>query len=233
MRPTRLAGIVWLLMAFCFVNAANAQGVEVAWTLQQPLSADDQRAILALAARVGIRNPAAAGDFTPVMPSRTISVAARPRVEGYRVTTDIVIVSQRAGNGGQPVPPGFTVHESGNWVVTQSARNPSRAELLRIRDGDWFIDVNLPSSISYDDAERVILALRRRTYVDVRQGRAGDITDINLNRITRFSRDDRMAELFPEVYAKTFHLYAYNYKWVGVRIHDGQVEFQGVSDWIN
>lgn len=224
--------VVRLILALSlFVATANAQSVEVNWTLQQPLSADDQRAILDLAARVGIRNPAKAGDIA-LMPSRTISVASLPRVEGYRVTTDVVIVSQRVGNGGQPVPPGFTVHESGNWVVVQSAWNPSRAELFRIRDGDWFIDVHFPSSISYDDAERVIHALRRRTYVDVRQGRAGDITDIDLNRITRFSRDDRMAELFPEVYGKTFSVFADNYKWVGVRIRDGQVEFQGVSDWV-
>ena len=232
MRATRLAGIVFFLVAFWFVNAADAQGVEVAWTLQQPLTADDQRAILDLAARVGIRNPGKAGDIA-LRPNRTISVASRPKVEGYRVTTDIVIVNQGVGNGGQPVPPGFTVHQSGNWVVMQSAWNPGRTELFRIRDGDWFIDVSFPSSLSYDDAERVIQALRRRTYVDVRQGRAGDITDIDLNRITWFSRDDRMAELFPEVYAKTFHLYADNYKWVGVRIRDGQVEFHGVGDWIN
>jgi hypothetical protein len=220
-----------ILVLSLFVAAASAQSVEVKWTLRQPLSEGDQQAILALAARVGIRNPSAAGDVV-IASCRTISVASRPRVEGYRVTTDSVMVSQRTGDGCQPIPPGLPVYESGNWIVFQSARNPGRAELFRISDGDWHIDVHLQPGISYDDVEKVILALRRRTFVDVRQGRAGDITEIDLNRINRISRDDRMAELFPEVYGKTFSVYADNYKWVGVRINEGRVEFQGVSDWV-
>ena len=225
--------VVPFVLAFSpFVTAASAQSVDVRWVLQQPLSADDQRDILDLAARVGIRNPGTAGDLVNP-PCRTISVASHPRVEGYRASTDVVIVRQRTGDGCQlPVRAGLLVHQGGDWIVLQSAWNPSRAELFRLRDGDWFIDLHLPSNISYDDAEQVIHALRRRTYVDVRQGRAGDITDIDLKRINMFTRDDRMAELFPEVYAKTFRVYADNYKWVGVRIHEGQVEFQGVSDWV-
>ena len=233
MSPIRTGRIVWLLLVFpSFVNAANAQGVEVTWALREPLGADDRRAILELAARLRIRNPKIAGDVV-LTPCRTISVVSHSEVQGYRVTTESVVVHERTGAGCRPpVRPGFVAHESGNWVAYESAWNPGHSDLFRIRDGDWSIDVSLPPTVSYDDAEQVILALRRRTYIDVRQGRAGDITDIDLNRINRFGHDNRMAELFPDVYTKTFRIYADNYKWVGVRIRDGRVEFQGVSDWI-
>jgi hypothetical protein len=52
----------------------------------------------------------------------------------------------------------------GRWMANTSS--PWTEERSRIHDGDWHIDLELDDDVPYRDAERIVLALRRKTLVN-------------------------------------------------------------------
>ena len=60
--------------------------------------------------------------------------------------------------------PRFSRRREGRWIGSRAEL--SVEESWRISDGSWFIDLRLGPGVPYGDAERIILAIRRRALVN-------------------------------------------------------------------
>lgn len=231
-----------------------AQGRDVVWNMSIQLTARDKRDILGLAADLGLRTPARVIDDRSPCP--LISLSSQPVVEGNRVTTMALGMGRRSAPNCPRALSGPNIYRRGNWVARKfdgvdgspSFSNPRSSVAWRLRDGDWFRDVGLGPDVTYEDAEAIVLAIRRRTLIDVRStdeiAKAGapPINPDQIFSVARF-RDEAMKRLFPERYSDMYEVMSATHEdftgrgggghilWAKIR--NGRVELHGWSTWMS
>jgi len=206
-----------------------AQGREaVVWNLSFQLTARDKRDIVDLAADLGIRAPArvvAAGSRCPL-----VWVRSQPVVEGNRVTTTDLGIRQRTGPDCPPATsrPGHS--------------HPRELDRQNVRHRD----VALGPDVTYKDAETIVLAIRRRTLVDVQSGneiaKVGPppIDPDQILSVARFD-DEPTKRRSPELYGDMYLVTSATHEdftgrggggyFLHVKIRNGRVELHGSGFW--
>jgi hypothetical protein len=245
--------IIIALAAFLTVTLA-AQGREVVWNMSVQLTERDKRDIIDLAAALGIRTPIGVVDDRSRCP--VVRVRSQPVVEGNRVTTTDLRMRPRSGPDCRPATSGPDIHTRGNWMAVKfDARdgnpaygNPRRLVAWRLRDGDWHRDVSLGPDVTYEDAEAIVLAIRHRTLVDVRNAdeisKAGPprVDPDQIFSVARFDDEPtkrRLPELYGDMYVVTSATHddftgrgGGGHK-IHVKIRNGRVELHGSYFWIS
>jgi hypothetical protein len=244
-----------IIIAFAAILTVTlaAQGRDVVWNLSVQLTERDRRDIIDLAAELGIRTPARVVDDRSSCP--LVRVVSQPVVEGNRVTTTDLVMRPRTGPDCSPATSGRNIHSRGNWSAFKvdpdskpGYGNPRRLVAWRIRDGDWHRDVTLGPDVTYQDAEVIVLAIRRRTWVHVLSAdeiaKAGPplIDPDQIFSVARY-RDEPMERLFPERYADLYEVKSATHEartprgggghMVRVRIRNGRVELHGWYTWMS
>lgn len=126
---------------------------------------DDREAILALARQVGIAAPARVS-FETSLPGvcRFLLVASAVKEANNRISWQEVPVYRTDWSECSHKPEiGDAILRRGRW--TANAADLTEREEWRIRDGHWHVDVVLDAGVAYDDAQRIVLAVRRHTLV--------------------------------------------------------------------
>jgi hypothetical protein len=146
------------VMTWCAMSIVTAQQSPVVWDVPNTVTLADRLAILDLASRLGIPDPArisgSRGDSAPVR------VEARATVRGRDVNSAFVEFHRRGPGCGtfeERMP------QMGRWVSLAERSKP--IERWRIRDGDWFVDVNR-SPLGYEFVERIVLITRSMGWVE-------------------------------------------------------------------
>jgi hypothetical protein len=145
-----------LVAALAILLHSSVQA-EIDWTEVSDLSASDKAAIEELARNAFLFD---ANKVTVLhhFPSGDRSFAIRGGItsNGKRQVWQELVVC-RAGEGDCRTADGKT---SGGWRIGKTL---STQERWRFSDGDWFVDVELGTGISYAEAEAIVLAIRRQT----------------------------------------------------------------------
>ena len=168
-------------------------------------------------------------------------------------TTDLGI-RQRTGPDCPPATSRPDIHTRGNWIArTFDARdgnpaygNPRRLVAWRLSDGDWHRDVALGPDVTYKDAETIVLAIRRRTLVDVQSGneiaKVGPppIDPDQIFSVARFD-DEPTKRRSPELYGDMYVVTSATHEdftgrggggyFLHVKIRNGRVELHGSGFW--
>jgi hypothetical protein len=230
-----------------------AQGRGVVWNVSVQLTERDKRDIIDLAAERGIRRPSRVVDDRSPCP--LVRVSSQPVVEGNRVTTTVLAMGPLSGPECSSVPPGRNIHRRGNWIFRQfdapdgnpANGNPSRHVRWRLHDGEWQHDVTLDPDVTYEEAKAIVLAIRRRTLVDVRSAdiaKTGPppIEPEQILSVARF-RDEPLKRLWPDLYADMYEVRSATHEdftgrgggghWLQVKIRNGRVELHGWSTWMS
>ena len=167
-RTSFAACVVWV----SFAAIVDAQHAAVEWFVPDTVDPRDRRAILEVARRVGITDPRW---VTRPNPSTCtfVEVESTPIVDGNRVRSGVVLVRRMRGPGCLSPPAGRRAVQQGNWVAFLGDVNPQQRERWRVRDGTWHIDITIGAGVPYEDAVRIVLAIRRRQLVDRRPPAVG------------------------------------------------------------
>lgn len=139
-----------LLFILCLPGAYVAA---IEWETYSELTDSDKADITALAQRFGIIGPSTATPFKPLF-GRTelLLVRSEPRSDELRQSWRELYLCRKDD---EDCSSRYTESE-GNWVV---AREFSREERWRFSDGDWSIDVELGTGISYSEADTIVQAI--------------------------------------------------------------------------
>ena len=147
--------------------SVGAQVAAVEWKVPAQVSPRDRAAILEIARRVGIGDPQSVS-VTIRSSCLLVSVASRPVLDGNRILSNVLGVRQLSGPECRPVRADSRFEERGNWIAFLGAFNPQSRELWRIREVDWYVDISLGADVPYDDAVRIVHAIRHKQLVDRR-----------------------------------------------------------------
>jgi hypothetical protein len=153
---------------------------QIDWTEASDLSDSDKAAIEQLAQNVYM--DAIKASVVHHFPSSERSFAIRGQVSGNgvrRVWQELVVC--RAGEGYCRTADG---NDSKEWSIGKSLLLQER---WRFSDGDWFVDVELGTGISYAEAETIVLAIRRKSLQstpDLETYRNFDVSSIRSIRTT-------------------------------------------------
>jgi len=234
----------FLLILSCLTSTVFSQAGVSVWPQGAGLTAADRREVVALAKDMGIDGPLRVNEFLNVF-------------VGYRF---LIVESQSSGSGRErrstraqmfrddwlgfrgEQPTGAGPHRVGRWISVGEAEAVTR---WRIEDGSWFVDVFLESGDKYDDAELIVMAMRRGTLVNRQPDRvsgavAGQppIPKLEPRAIVGIQRPWGSWPPPPGVSLRDYQLNLSSYRGVSgetlhVRIVDGSVEFLGQSHWIS
>jgi hypothetical protein len=170
-RTVLVCGIV----TACLAGNMGAQAVRIEWPAE--LSESDRRDVLALAKQMGIARPATVDvGRVMILGDRYVSIASAEVADGHELRRSLIYVARLDWHEYDDLPAEGRAVRSGNWFV----RGPKN-ELIkwRIRDGAWSRDIGFvvgESTVTYDSAEKVVLAIRRQTLTNRQAERkAGDI----------------------------------------------------------
>lgn len=133
---------------------------EIDWADVPGLSESDKTDITQLAQNLGMHNASSASDIRRLPgPDRYIVVRSEVFVSGLRRTWRefYACTSKEAScSSGNP-------ERVGDWSIDGEL---STQERWRFSDGDWFVDVELGTGISYAEAESIVLAFHRDMLVN-------------------------------------------------------------------
>lgn len=155
--PLRSAIVVCLLSAAAFAQAP------VEWRLSEPLTAAERAAVLSLAARSGVPAAAAVSSDMIALPigCRVLRVDSVVSRTGDRIRSRQIWIRHRNWD-----PHGCDLAKAsrvrGDWIVEETTSH----EGWRIRDGDAYVDLDASEAVPYRDAERIVLAIKRRQLVN-------------------------------------------------------------------
>jgi len=161
-RVTRIALGVFVL----FGGLVSAQNADIKWPKRVTFSASDKREIIALAKLMGVESPASVGANVRDDCCRIVFVTSQIIENGKeRSWMDASMIrdnwreyAARSQKNGLRV---------GHWIADDSP--PQHWSEWRIRDGSWFVDVARGKdrpSVSYHDAELIVLALHNGNVVN-------------------------------------------------------------------
>jgi hypothetical protein len=189
-------------------------------------------------------------------PCPLVRVSSQPVVEGNRVTTTVLAMRPHSAPGCPLATSGPNIHRRGNWIArtfdapdgNQAFSNPRRVVGWRLRDDDWHHDVTLGPDARYEDAEAIVLAIRRGTIVDMRSADViatvgpSPMQPDQIVSVARF-HDEPMKRLFPELWADMYEVMSATHEdftgrgggghMLHVKIRNGRVELHGWSTWMS
>jgi hypothetical protein len=138
-------------------SAAARQSAPIEWKLEETVTAADRKDILQLAKEMGIDAPREVisvhglpGDC------RWVSVESAI-VESGNQRTWYYVEIRPPGSRCLIVPTG--VKKVGRWTALRPELG--KYEEWRIRDKEWHIDIHLGAGVPFNDAELIVLAIRR------------------------------------------------------------------------
>ncbi|HKE82177.1 MAG TPA: hypothetical protein VKB50_00415 [Vicinamibacterales bacterium] len=139
------------------------QNDAIEWRVGPDITANDKKAIVELARNAGIDRPHRVAVSTTLAPGcHVLTVSSDVMVDGNRVTwTGLDLIRTDSKNCW---PQRDSTKRVGRWMANTS--RPWIEERSRIHDGDWHIDLELDDGVPYRDAERIVLAVRRKTLVN-------------------------------------------------------------------
>jgi hypothetical protein len=162
-RPKRTV-VAALTLLSCSGIGFALQSEAVEWEHAEGVGRTDREAILQLARRLGIQQPRLVS-FTAYLPTacQFVRVESGVTVEGNRRTWLELRLRRQDWRECTRVPR-FSTRREGRWIG--SGAELSTEELWRIADGDWVVDIRLGPNVRYDDAKRIVLAIRQNTLVN-------------------------------------------------------------------
>ncbi|HUK35963.1 MAG TPA: hypothetical protein VLV86_18730, partial [Vicinamibacterales bacterium] len=154
----RVRSVVACLALVALAGEAGGQTRTIKWP--KALSASDRRDVLTLAKQMGIDDPArVALQRVLILGDRYLSIESAEVENGHEISWTRAFLARLDWHEYDDWPPEDRSTHVGRWF----AKGPAERETKwRIRDGAWRLDVGfLPDeSIPFEDAERVILAIR-------------------------------------------------------------------------
>jgi hypothetical protein len=171
-RPGVLAGLFLAILSLAVEASPENNAVDWAadgasiGTLHLTLSRSDKRDMIALAAAMGLANPARV-ELDPYVPGLCTFVRVRSVAveEGNRRSWLELRMRLRQWPACDQPEPGASVRRVGRWIAASS--DLATEERWRIRDGaDWSVDVELDDREMYRDAESIVKAIRRNALVN-------------------------------------------------------------------
>lgn len=158
--PTATLG---LIAAGVIVGFAAQQPSSIEWRVGGGVTDNDKTAIVELARMMGIEHPQVVSRVgTLPAGCDVLTIASDERVDGNRVSRIALDVHRSdSRNCWRPTP----TPRVGRWFAnTPSTRADER---WRVRDGAWHVDVPIEAGVPYQDVERIVLAIRRATLVNM------------------------------------------------------------------
>jgi hypothetical protein len=142
-------------LAVLVYSSAHAQ---MDWTEVPDLSESDKANIVELVRNLGLPNPRHISVRTSLpLGDRVFVVRSEVFVDGLRRTWREAYICHTGDEFCSS-----SDKRVGSWGVSEESR---RQERWRFSDGDWFVDVELGTGISYAEAETIIVAIRRNAIV--------------------------------------------------------------------
>jgi hypothetical protein len=171
---------VWVAAVAFIVTAAVAhtavllaQKPAVRWSvIDEDISPTDQKQILELADRVGVHDVRLVSEELTRLPLGCFALLAQSEVTvaGNRRTWTEAFIDRIDPTGGQDELGKFchaaSAHPTriGRWEVDPG--QVFHREVWSVADGDWSYDVILGDGVPYETAAKIILAIKRKTFVD-------------------------------------------------------------------
>src|SRR5262245_52308182 len=170
------------LIALVAVVSLSAQASTIQWRVGPDVTANDKKAIVELGRIAGLERPRTVANVATLAPGcHVVTVLSEVAVDGNRVSwsgLDILRIDSKncwpQRNAGRRV---------GRWL--SNTATPWVEERWRIRDGDWHVDLVL-DDVPYADAERIVLAIRRKTLVSRLTDAA--VPDVDENTLTSIQK---------------------------------------------
>jgi hypothetical protein len=158
-----LATVAFLIV--CPLLEVRAEVREVDWPRGVRFSASEKKEVIALAKAMGVHDPVKVSmGVVLILGDRFVTVDGRVTVDGpeRRWARARMFRENWRGPGDAP-PPELRRHRVGRWISMGEGEVVSE---WRIQDGSWFVDLSLGPDVSYDDAQRIVLALRHGTFTN-------------------------------------------------------------------
>ena len=197
---------------------------EIDWSEVSDVSEQDKQDITELVQEAGMYNAATASTRV-IHPGggRMLVISSPVGVSGLRHTwTEVSLCRLRPGI----VDDVCTLMDSegvGNWKVRMEL---TAEERWRVSDGDWFVDVQLGTGISYAEAEVIVLAIHRNELIRAPESGASD-RRFDADNITSIRTVDPITRKFDVEIDNGGSGYD-----LAVTIRDGKVELYRLGIWI-
>lgn len=188
MRLTGCIGVVALVLS---ATGCTQSPAAVRWDPSGNFSPDDQRHILRLAETVGFPDVEGVSSEEMVPSEERYALAAsHSRWSGRkRAWATLRLCDSRSWLPCETRGGSADVIRSGPWWT--SAAYVDRNETWRVADGTWFVDVRLGEGVAFDDASRIVLAIRGRALVkDLRNEDDAviEVAGLDAGEITQISK---------------------------------------------
>lgn len=148
----------FLILALVTLSISPARA-DIDWAGAPGLSNSDKADIVELVQNVGMDHPDMPSQLTILQHDKnSFVVSSGITVDGLRRTWREIHLCRAGG-------PGCSTRSRERVGDRIIARESKTQERWRFSDGDWFVDVELGSAISYAQAETIILAIHRKTMI--------------------------------------------------------------------
>src|SRR2546422_578494 len=222
-----------LLAIFCLAPSAWAESHRVEWPRGVKFPVAEKQEVLALAKEMGVDDPAKVWiGVVPILGDRFVTVDGRVSVKGHerRWITARIFRDNWRGPDDAP-PPELRTHRVGRWISMGESETILQ---WRIQDGRWFVDVPLCGGVTYEDAGRIVLAIRRGTLLDRRSERPvngassrSPLPRVDGGRVTSIEREGSLSREYRVWYSgKNLSGYILH-----VRISEDQLELLTLSSF--
>jgi hypothetical protein len=206
-RSGRYIGVLALsLLAMgCALNRAA-----VRWDPASQFPPDDRRHILELAEIVGFSDVESVSSIEkPPSDDRDALAASHSRWTGRMRAWSTLLLCDSRNSLPCVARQGAPLVQSGPWVT--SAAHVDQNETWRVADGPWFVDIRLGRGVDFDDAARIVLAVRSGALVNRLPGEDDtldkapvEISEIDADEIFMISKAESPDEGFQVSVGKYF-----------------------------
>lgn len=162
-----------------------AQNSTIEWRVGSDVTATDKSAIVELARMMGLEPRRVARAPGLPIACQVFTVASEPTVDGNRVAWTELGIHRLDSR--QCWPPTTVGPRVGRWRANTG--KTWTEQRWRIRDGDWHVDLTLDDEVTYSDAERIVLAMHRKSLVNrIPDARGTALPDYPADAITSIRR---------------------------------------------
>jgi len=168
----RQRGLIWpgvtplaIFICLSFGVTLLAQSSNITWPAGMPDK--EKPEVLALIKLMGVDDPEKVSfGRVMILGDRYLLAESRPHVDGHERSWLRAYVFRSDWRGPDDAPPlEDRKPRVGRWIALGKAQRVVR---WHIQDGGWLIDPSTDGNVPYDVAERIVLAVHRRTLVERR-----------------------------------------------------------------